>query len=111
LRVQFISAVAVTIIFGYINSDWIAASVFGGLIPVSATMLLIFYSKRAERVDSSEAGSNISLLYRCAIERMVLVVILFAMGLGLMNLEPLPMIITFVIGQMVFLMGRLEAQQ
>ncbi len=111
MRLQFISAVVLTIIFGYINSSWITASGFGGLIPVSTTILLIFYSKRAEQTASVDTGNNLRLLYRCAIERIVLVAILFALGLGLLKLEPLPMIMTFIIGQMVFLMGRLEAQQ
>ena len=110
LRLQIISAIVITVIFGVQNSGHIVAALFGGVIPVSGTLLVIWHSLRAEKLNSKETGDNLRVLYRCAIERIALVVLLFALGLGILNLEPLPLIAAFVIGQMVFVMGGLKAQ-
>ncbi len=110
LRFQFLSAVIVVIAFGYLSGDFLAAA-FGGMIPLCGTLLLIIHSRRAQRMGATDSGTNIRVLYRCAIERIVVVVLLFSLGLGLLGLEPLPLVTAFVIGQVVFLMGGLKAQR
>ena len=111
LRLQIVSAVVMALGFGFYNSQYSFAALYGGVVSISGTLLLIWHSLRALKLDSKETGDNLRVLYRCAFERIVLVVVLLALGLGLINLEPLALIASFVVGQVVYVFGGLKAQQ
>jgi len=50
------------------------------------------------------AAASLRLLYRTALERFVLAVALFALGLGLMRLDPLALLTGFIVGQAALIM-------
>ena len=99
----FAQLVLVTLVAGgfFAITGWERAgsALFGGFI---ATCNLLLLEWRRHRTDSGpvlSASQSIRVLYRSALERMSLVVLLFALGSGVLRLEPLALITGFIAGQ------------
>ena len=99
----FAQLVLVTLVAGgfFAITGWERAgsALFGGFI---ATCNLLLLEWRRHRTDSGpvlSASQSIRVLYRSALERMGLVVLLFALGIGVLRLEPLALITGFIAGQ------------
>ena len=73
------------------------AAVFGGVITVINLLLLYWYLHRAEREARADAARNLRILLRCAFERIVASVTLFAIGMLVLKLPPLWLIAGFVV--------------
>ena len=97
LKYQAILLVTISILAGILFSwDMVRATLLGGAI----TMLLtIHMAWRLEKLNN-HTNSQL-LLYLGAIERFILVLVLFSVGLSLLNLEPLGMITGFIVMQFV----------
>ena len=97
-----LALVAVTsIVFYTIYGGFQAGSVwFGGL---TATLNIGWLQWRRQRADAGRAlsaGQSLRLLYRSALERFVLIALLFALGLGVLKLDPLALLTGFIVGQL-----------
>ncbi len=90
--------------FAFVDKQSFYAALFGGMMPVIGTLWLLWYHHRAARVGS-DARKSLTILYRCAIERFVVIAVLFAFGLGVMGLEPIPLLSGFAVGQLLFLIS------
>lgn len=72
---------------------------FGGAMAVLNLVLLEWRRYQADTGRALTAGQSMWALYRSAIERFALVLALFALGMGGLRLEPLPLLIGFIAGQ------------
>ena len=84
------------------------AAAFGGLIALLNMLLL---SWRAWRVEQGgvDAKQSLKHLYLSAIERFATVALMFALGMGPLKLQPLPMLIGFMVGMVaLFRFGKLQ---
>lgn len=72
---------------------------FGGAIAMGNLLLLAWRRSRTDRGPVLSASRSIRVLYRSALERMGLVVLLFALGLVVLRLEPLALLTGFIAGQ------------
>lgn len=95
----FVTATAVMFFIIYGGFSALSAG-FGGGIAMASSLLLGWRRHRADtgRVLSGEA--SLRLLYRTAFERFGLVVLLLALGLGWLRLEPVALIAGFIAGQL-----------
>ncbi len=75
------------------------ALTFGGLMTIINTLLLVRCMSRAEAMASKDPGKNLRLIYLCAGQRLVMTALLFGLGIGVLKLEPLPLLIGFMLGQ------------
>jgi len=83
-----------------------AVSVWGGgVIAMTHTLLLQWRRGCADNGPALSGGESLRLLYRTALERFVLVVLLFALMLGVLQLDPLAMIAGFIAGQLALVAG------
>jgi ATP synthase protein I len=73
---------------------------FGGAMAVLNLVLLAWRRYQADSGRALTAGQSLWALYRSAIERFALVLALFALGMGVLQLEPLPLLIGFIAGQL-----------
>jgi ATP synthase protein I len=80
------------------------SALFGGVIAIGNLLLLEWRRVRTERGPALSASRSIRVLYRSALERMGLVVLLFAVGLGLLRLDPLGLLTGFIAGQLGLLL-------
>ena len=75
------------------------SALFGGLIATCNLLLLEWRRHRTDSGPALSASQSIRVLYRSALERMGLVVLLFALGMGVLRFEPLSLITGFIVGQ------------
>jgi ATP synthase protein I len=102
LAVLQLALVAVTsIVFFTIYGGFQAGSVwFGGLTASLNVGWLLWRRQRADAGRALSAGQSLRLLYRSALERFMLVGLLFALGLGVLKLDPLALLTGFIVGQL-----------
>lgn len=84
------------------------SAIYGSLVSVLLTVLLIWGVQRATHAASKNKNDGAVMLYVGAALRFVLAFVMFGMGLSLLGLLPIPMIAGFCISQMgyVFQMRR-----
>lgn len=91
---------------GMIGALGAKSGLFGGLIVLMNTGLMIMHEKRAAQQADNDAQRILKYVYLCAAERLVLTLILFAVGLVALKLMPLPLLLGFISGQLAaFLNG------
>jgi len=76
------------------------SALFGGSMAALNLVLLEWRRYQADSGRALTAGQSMWALYRSAIERFALVLALFALGMGVLRLEPLPLLIGFITGQL-----------
>ena len=105
---QLLLIAAASVIFFMLYGAFQAASVWcGGLIAMTHVLLLEWRRRRADRGRALSAGESLRLLYRTALERFVLVALLFAVALGTLQLDPLALITGFIVGQLALVFTEL----
>ncbi len=83
-----------------------AVSVWGGgVIAMTHTLLLEWRRGCADTGRALSGGESLRLLYRTALERFVLVVVLFALMIGVLRLDPPALIAGFIVGQLALVAG------
>ena len=75
------------------------SAAFGGICACANRLLLEWRRRKADSGRALSAGQSMRLLYRTALERFVLVGVLFALGLGVWQLDPLALLTGFIVGQ------------
>ena len=105
---QLLLLAATSVIFFVVYGAFQAASVWcGGLIAMTNVVLLEWRRRRADSGRALSAGESLRLLYRSAVERFVLVALLFAVALGILQLDPLALITGFITGQLALVIREL----
>ena len=99
LRLQLLLVGLAAVILFVLSGRFQALSaLFGGSMAVLNVMLLEWRRYQADSGRALSAGQSLWALYRSAIERFALVLALFALGLGVLRLEPLPLLMGFMAG-------------
>jgi ATP synthase protein I len=75
------------------------ALIYGAVVVYANGWLQRWQQRRAAHIAGNDPAKNLRYLYRCAAERFVATVALFAAGLGLMALPPLPLLVGYIIAQ------------
>ncbi|MFO7593591.1 MAG: ATP synthase subunit I [Pseudomonadota bacterium] len=81
------------------------AAIYGSIIVVLVYRLQVWQLKRADRIAGLSAERNMRYLYRCAAERFVATVVLLAVGIIMLRLEPLPLLAGYIIAQAALVYG------
>lgn len=103
---QIILVTLLTLVLAFLEGYMAAkAGLFGGMIALMNTGLMMLHNKRAQSGDD-DAKRVIKYVYLCAVERMLLTLVLFAVGLVALKLMPLPLLSGFIAAQLAaFLNG------
>jgi len=92
---QWPLSLLLTVVAGFwVAMGWKAGvtALFGMLIVLANMWLQGWQHQRAARIVGNSPAKNLRYLYRCAGERFVVTISLFAAGFGLMALPPLPLL-------------------
>ncbi|RRQ21955.1 ATP synthase subunit I [Thiohalobacter thiocyanaticus] len=81
------------------------AWLFGAGIALSNTALLAWRSHRLARRPATDVNRDLRAFFFSAIERLVIVIMLFVAGLGALELPPLPLLGAFIAGQLVLMIS------
>jgi ATP synthase protein I len=97
---QLLLIVATSVVFFMINGVFQAVSAgCGGLIAMTNVLLLEWRRRQADSGRALSAEESLRLLYRTALERFVLIALLFVLALGVLQLDPVALISGFIMGQ------------
>ena len=106
---QLLLIAVTSVVFFMIYGGFQAGSVwFGGGIAMANVLLLEWRRHGADTGRALSAGESIRVLYRVVLERFVLVVLLFALGLGVLKLDPLALLTGFIAGQLALLLSGIQ---
>lgn len=99
--------VAVVAALFWLAMGWQAglAALYGSLIVALNTLMQARQLKRADRIAGLSAERNLRYLYRCAAERLIATVVLLAVGIGMLRLEPMPLLVGYIIAQVALVYG------
>jgi hypothetical protein len=81
------------------------AGLFGGLMVVVNTLWQMRSMHQAEKVADDDVQANMGLLYRYAMQRFVITLALFALGMKFLDMDPLALLSGFIAGQLSLLFG------
>lgn len=75
------------------------AAAYGGVTALLSAWVLGFSVRKAAEVARTSPGSETPVLYIGAVTRFVLVLVLFGLGMGLLQLAPGPLLGGFIVAQ------------
>lgn len=101
-----IRAIQLTLIFTAAAAFWLAigwqaavAALYGSAVVLANGVLQRRQQNRAAQVAGLSPERNLRYLYRCAVERFIATVLMFAIGIGLLKMHPMPLLGGFIIAQ------------
>ena len=74
---------------------------FGGGIAVVNALLVWRCSRRDSQTPERTPQQSLAAIYICVIQRFVFAALLFAFGLGVLELKPFALLAGFIVGQLV----------
>jgi len=83
------------------------ACLYGGLIALFGTLIS---SWRITRAGNTEKHQGYIEIYLGAIQKYILTLVLFAIGIGALHLSAVPMIVTFSMGQFAYLLVNVDTR-
>lgn len=92
-----LTVVVAAIYFALKGGESAVAALFGGSIALANSGLLAWRARQTEQGRVLNAHQSMRVLIRSMLERYATVAALFAMGMGVLKLSPLPMVIGFVV--------------
>ncbi len=99
MAAQAIVSVACASIASLIDSPYVGISVFwGGMVALANMVLLAWRMLYGDRPTFS-AEQHLRLIYRSSMERFFVVAVLLAFGLVKLKLDPLAVLLGFLVGQ------------
>lgn len=106
IKLQLMLVMIAMVAIELISPIAIKSVLFGSLVALSNSGFLYWRMRKANYSSDLTAEQSLHMAYRSGIERFVLISVLLAVGMvaGL-NLIPIVVLISFVIGQIVFLLG------
>lgn len=101
VALQAVLVAFISIVFFLLYGGFQAGSAgYGGLAAALNVGLLQWRRRRAEAGRALSARESLGVLYRSALERFIVIALLFALGLGVWRLDPLAVLAGFVAGQL-----------
>ena len=98
-------AVSAALTYAYMGEPMARAAGFGGMVAVSNTLLLAWRMRAGAQLAGRSPGQELARLVRSSLERFFMVALLIAAGLGWLKLMPAPLLLGFVLGQLVLVVS------
>jgi len=100
---QIIIAALTAVVFAGIEGGWAAVSAFfGGFIGLTVSLLLRRGVLKANETAQEDPKRGMLVLYVGAVQRFVVVLALFGLGLGLLGMAPLATVVGFGCAQLAY---------
>lgn len=102
VQALLVSAVAWAFYF-YQNQLAAQAALYGGCIVLFNVWMMDRRVRIAAKIAEINPGKEVRVLYAAAIQRFILTLVFFGLGMGWLHLPPIPMLIAFAIAQLGYL--------
>ena len=87
------------------------AALFGGAVAIANTILLSRRLDSASSMAEENPDGGVMTLYAGVIQRFVFVLGMFAVGMGLLKLNPMPLVAAFALAQLAYIISGTRQQQ
>ena len=94
----------VAVSFFYLADEGILPAAYGGAIAIANTILLSRRLDSAGGMAEENPEGGVLTLYLGVIQRFVFVLVMFGIGMGVLKLLPPPMLGTFAVAQLAFML-------
>lgn len=94
----------VAVSFFYLAEDGIMPAAYGGAVAIANTILLSRRLDSAGVMAKENPEGGVLTLYLGVIQRFVFVLVMFGVGMGVLKLLPPPMLGTFAVAQLAFML-------
>ena len=84
------------------------AALYGGSVTVSATLLMAWRISRAAGVAASDKQQGRMEVYIGALQKFLLTLLMMAVGMGILKLDPVAMIVSFALTQLSFAANKVD---
>ena len=74
---------------------------YGGCVAAANAVLLARCAQRDVKAPQRSPQQSLAAAYLCVVQRFLVIALLFALGLGLLKLQPLALFSGFIVGQLV----------
>ena len=113
VRRLFIVQVIITlsVALGYLafqDINGFIAAVYGGSITLAGTFLMAWRINRAGDMASKEKQQGYFEIYIGAIQKFFLTLVLMAIGMGVLNLDPLAILVSFALTQLSYIANKVD---
>jgi len=96
--------VGVVASYYYFGDDGLLPSTYGGAVAVVNTILLSRRLDSAGEMAEENPDGGVLTLYLGVVQRFVFVLVMFGVGMGVLKLLPPPMLGTFALSQLAFML-------
>lgn len=100
-----VAAISAALTYAYMGEPAARATWFGGMVAVTNTGLLAWRMRAGAQQAGRSPGQELARLVRSSLERFFMVALLIAAGLGWLKLMPAPLLLGFVLGQLVLVVS------
>lgn len=101
---QAVLAPGVTALAGWVSGAVAAqAALFGVLTALCVSLVLVWHERRALRHPEWDQHRLLKLFLRASLERLMVLLVLLALGLGVLRLAPLPLLLGLMLAQLGWL--------
>lgn len=94
----------------YWGDGALLSAFYGGAVAMSNTMMLSKRMAHAGGVAKESPQQSLYLIAFGAVQRFVFVLFALGFGLGYLGLQPLPLLVTFALAQLAYLMAAQKKQ-
>lgn len=84
------------------------AALYGGCITLSGTLLMAWRISRAGEAGSKEKQQGYIEIYAGVVQKFILTLVLMAIGMGVLKLDPLAVLVGFAITQFSFIANKVD---
>ena len=100
---QILIAALTAVVFGGVDGVWAGVSaLFGGFIGLAVSLLLRRGVLKANEIAQEDPKRGMIVLYVGAVQRFVMVLALFGLGLGVLDMAPLATVVGFGCAQLAY---------
>jgi len=109
--VQFIITLAAALgYFALQNINGFFAALYGGSITLSGTLLMAWRISRAGEAAAKEQQQGYIEIYAGVIQKFILTLVLMAIGMGYLKLNPLAILVSFALTQLSFIANKVDTR-
>ncbi len=86
------------------------AAIYGGSITLTGTLLMAWRISRAGEAGSKEKQQGYIEIYAGVVQKFILTLVLMAVGMGVLKLDPLAVLVGFAVTQFSFIANKVDTR-
>lgn len=95
-KYQLIVLLVIAVLFGIRDINHAFAAIYGGVLSIVVSLTLSIAVLKATAIAKNDPKTAMGILYVSAVLRFVLVLALFAVGIGWLGFNPIPLVVAAI---------------